>query len=386
MKTHLKIAIFCLLPMFLFACNGNTKAPVAPLYSFHQTLAVQTVWKISTGSGTQKEYLKLQPVLYKDRMYASSYSGQIAAVDVNTGRKLWKMRLKERFTSGIAVDDELIFVGTGNAEVLALSQKDGHLVWRVPVSNEVLATPNAAASSLLLVKSADDQLYAIDKKSGQLVWSYKEDAPQLILRGGQMPQISGNLVIVGFADGQVGVFHIDDGAMLWKHPIAIPQGTSVIDQMVDIDNSLVVSNNVIYVATYQGAISALALTTGETIWEHDISSYAGLAVDADKVYVTAGDSHVWAFNRRTGALVWKQDKLFGRGLTGPAVLGNVIVLGDSKGFVHWLSAKDGRFLARTQVDKYGILATPIVDKNAVYIYSNSGRFVEYNIHALHGLT
>src|SRR5262249_19121926 len=117
----------------------------------------------------------------------------------------------------------------------------------------------------------------------------------------------------------------------------------------------------------------------KSYWQQEISSYAGLAVDAQNVYVTDANSYIWAFNRRTGALVWKQDKLFGRGLTGRAVVGNVVVVGDSNGYVHWLSAADGNFIARTQLGKRGILSTAIVNGADVYIYNSSGELAKYRI-------
>jgi outer membrane protein assembly factor BamB len=86
---------------------------------------------------------------------------------------------------------------------------------------------------------------------------------------------------------------------------------------------------------------------------------------------------VYAFSRRGGKLLWKQDKLLHRGVTGPAVLGNVVIVADAKGYVHFLSANDGRFLARTYPDGNGVLSSPVAAGNGVYVYTNSGRLVKY---------
>jgi outer membrane protein assembly factor BamB len=114
-------------------------------------------------------------------------------------------------------------------------------------------------------------------------------------------------------------------------------------------------------------------------WQHDLSSYAGLAVSGDKVYVTDADSHVFAFNRATGKVIWEQADLFGRHLTGPTVVGDYVVVADAKGYVHWLSAQDGHFAARTFVDSKGVIANPVVDGSSIYVYGNSGRLVKYGI-------
>jgi outer membrane protein assembly factor BamB len=91
-----------------------------------------------------------------------------------------------------------------------------------------------------------------------------------------------------------------------------------------------------------------------------MSSYAGLAVDESNVYVTDDQGQVWALDRFNGNSVWKQDKLRGRAVTGPAVYGSSVVVGDFQGYLHWLSKDDGRFLARLRADSAGILTPGVV--------------------------
>jgi outer membrane protein assembly factor BamB len=86
--------------------------------------------------------------------------------------------------------------------------------------------------------------------------------------------------VVGFANGNLAKLTLQDGSMLWQQIITIPEGSFAIQRMVDIDADPVVFNNRVYVATYQGKIAALDLTTGKIYWTHDISSFTGLTVDS----------------------------------------------------------------------------------------------------------
>jgi len=374
----IKILGLCVLVVILAACHRKSTDPMAPLTSFNQTLQVQALWSTSVGSGVKKEYLHNTPAIVGNVAYVPDYSGRVTAVDTNTGRRIWVNNTKTRITTGASADNGQIYVGTKDAEILALNTANGKIMWRTPVSNEVLATPNARGS-YVIVKSSDDNLYALDKQTGKPVWNYKEPTPALSLRGAHSPQVVGNLVVVGFANGQLGVFNINDGTSLWKRSVALPQGMSVVEQMVDINGSMAVTDSTIYVATYQGVISAINLRTGQSLWEHDISSYAGVAVDANNVYVTDSSSHVLAFNRHNGALVWQNDKLNGRNLTEPAIVGNTVVVADGKGYVHWLSAVDGHFIARTKTGGAPILAAPIAIGSDVYVYTSKAQLVKYRV-------
>lgn len=376
MTKTLKYLAILFIILSMAACSKKNAPFVAPLVQFEPTVGVNTVWTTSVGGGNQKEYLKLTPTLYGGQIYTATYNGQISIVDAQTGKRVWHKSLKDPISSGISADNAMLYVGTRKGEVIAVNRQDGRVVWRTPVSNEVLATPNAV-NGMVLVKTIDDHVYALNKQNGQVIWSYHQPAPEMILRGGTSPQVQGGVAAVGFADGTAAAFNSQQGDLLWINMVARPSGISVVEQMVDVVNAMVVSDGVVYVASYQGAIAAIGLHSGEIFWEQKISSYAGLALDAHHVYASDASGHVSAFNRRNGHLLWKQDRMTGRGITGPAVLGDTVVVADKEGFVHWMSTANGQFVARTRPDGSGIIANPVSDGSAVYIYTNSGRLVKY---------
>ncbi len=376
---QLKLLPIILLMFTLSSCalfHRSPPPPMAALTTFTPTLTVKQAWSTRVGDSLKKQYLTLTPIVVDNVIYTADYTGRLTATNASNGRRIWQVNTKQPLTTGLAAGNGMLFVGTGSGQILAYALNNGAFIWNAPLSSEVLATPTVAGNKLL-VKSEDDHLYALNIQNGQTLWSYTEQTPDLILREGNSPQVSGNNVVVGFADGQLGVFSLETGNILWKRPIANPQGVTTVERMIDIDNTIMVQGNVIYVATYQGIIAALNITTGNIIWQHDISSYAGLVLQNNAVYVVDANSHVWAFDQRTGNILWKQDNLFGRYLTGPTLMGNAIVVGDAEGFVHWLSLQDGHFEARAAVDKSGIVARPVVVGNTVYIYSNDGRLVRF---------
>jgi outer membrane protein assembly factor BamB len=91
-------------------------------------------------------------------------------------------------------------------------------------------------------------------------------------------------------------------------------------------------------------------------------------------------SQVWAFDKSSGSDMWKNDKLRYRWLTGPAVQGNYVVVGDMYGYVHWLQTGDGALAARERLSrKVAIRAQPVVAGDVVYVEDVEGHIGAYRL-------
>ena len=114
------------------------------------------------------------------------------------------------------------------------------------------------------------------------------------------------------------------------------------------------------------------LSNGSLAWAREISSAAGMAMDSHNVYVTDDKGAVHAYERTRGTSVWKQDKLFLRQLTAPAVQRGLVAVGDVQGQVHFLNREDGSFAARYSTDGTPILAAPQVYANGWLVQTSGG--------------
>jgi outer membrane protein assembly factor BamB len=373
----LAITAYCIV---LTACAGffdkdNTPTPT-PLTPITADIKTKLIWRSGVNFGIGSDYLKMLPAVGEQGVFTASREGVVTASAKNTGRTLWHQSINAALTAGVTADSDKIFLCSRDGKIFALSQTDGKLLWQTNVPSEVLAPP-AAADNIILVKTIDGQLTALSETDGRVLWHFQQTEPTLILRGGSAPKVSQNDVVVGFANGNLAKLTLHDGSLLWQQTIAIPQGSFAIERMVDIDADPVIFNNRVYVATYQGKIVALELRSGKTIWSHDISSYTGLTVDKQRVYVSDATSQLWAFDADTGTVDWRQTQLTARNITGPAALGNYIVVADEEGYLHWINKQDGHFAARDRVPGFGVLAAPVVSDNVVYVLTKDGRLAAY---------
>jgi outer membrane protein assembly factor BamB len=376
MKLQAKLLALALTAL-LAGCMSDDKEVerVAPLASFQPTMKVAVAWTApKAGRGTKGQYLRLQHEVANGNVYTASYQGTVIAADANTGQNKWQADIKEHITSGVAAQGNLAVVGTSNGIVVALNAHNGAQLWRAQASSEIIATP-AIAGDKVLIKTESGDIQAFDRNTGNSRWSYHLSPPDLMLRGASAPVVVGNRVLAGFSDGQLISLSLADGRLQWTRQIAVPHGASAVERLVDIGSEPVVRDGTVYVVTYQGKLAAINLESGNLMWQHDISSRAGLAVDASAVYVADDSSHVWALDRQSGRVLWHSDKLEGRGLTQPVIQSGALAVGDSKGYIHWLSLRDGQFLARHSVDSKRLLATPQLYRGNLIVLSTGGRLV-----------
>jgi outer membrane protein assembly factor BamB len=271
-----------------------------------------------------------------------------------------------------------VLVGTSDAEVLALSAVDGTLLWTAEVSSEVLSVPKTDLDKVI-VQTADGNVAALDAADGHQLWIHDRSIPVLTLRGTSTPAVQHGLVVVGYANGKLAALSVEKGFDVWETSITIPQGSSEIDRMVDIDGDPIIVGGAVYVTTYQGRVAVVDVQNGNPGWTRDMSSNAGLGVDFSQVYVTDDQSHVWALSRSTGASEWKVEALGNRGLTAPEPFEDYILVGDVEGYVHLLSRYDGHIAARVKVDGKGINSKPLASNGVFYVYGNSGKLAAYTL-------
>ncbi len=381
MKRLYIIPLLCLLALSGCSWINKSKAKELPPIQVAPQIQVQPLWSKTVGDGTNKQYLLLTPSQSGQHLFVDDAKGHIIALDANTGHILWKTKLKHPLTTGPRAAANKIFVGTGDANVVALDDATGKVLWQTRVPNQVLARPGYAAGRLF-VKTIDGQILALDADTGKEIWAYGESLPTLILRGGSSPVGAGSKVVVGFANGKLTVLNLNDGLQLWERSIARPEGLSAIQQMIDIDADPIVLDGIIYVATYQGNLQALRLDTGDLVWEHKMSTYGAMAHNDKNLFVTDSSGHLWAFDLHSGLVLWRQNRLADRQITGPALVGNELVVGDDKGNLYWVSQSDGRLMAKQVAqNKIPFYSQPVGLGKEVVAINSKGKVFAYAVPA-----
>lgn len=361
-----------ILASVLLGCSGaDTTEPPSPLVDFEPEAEFVKLWSTDTGSGADKYLFKLKPFLDGDILYVADHEGLLTAIGRADGRKLWQVETGLAVSAGVGGGNGMLILGSSNGEIVAFNQKDGSEAWRAKLSSVTLSVP-AVDMGAVVARTVDGSLEAFAATTGAKLWSYKYSVPALSLHGTSSPVVVAGAVLSGMDNGRLSALALRDGRLLWETPVAIPSGRSELSRMVDVDMPVLVDRGLLYAGSYQGRIVALSLDGGQIVWAANNSVYNAMSLDQDNLYVADENGHVWALERLVGATVWMQDKLHARPVSGTALLGSAVVVGDFEGYLHALDRTDGRFVARHRTGDAGINVPPLVADDVAYVLSRDG--------------
>ncbi|MFN4329420.1 MAG: PQQ-dependent methanol/ethanol family dehydrogenase [Limnobacter sp.] len=145
-------------------------------------------WSFSFG-GEKQRGQESQPVIHNGKMFVTASYSRIYALNAQTGEKLWKYehRLPEGImpccdvvNRGAALYDNLVIFSTLDAQLVALDQDSGKVVWKEKIDDYAAGYSNTAApiiaNGLVLTGVSGGEFGVVgrvearDAKTGQLVW------------------------------------------------------------------------------------------------------------------------------------------------------------------------------------------------------------------------
>lgn len=368
-----KHAAVLTLAILAAGCSSNSKKelPPAELTKFTEEVVLQKQWSRSIGDGQGDTWNMLVPAIENDRIYASDVTGVVMSLNRMNGDVVWKKDLEKPISGAVGVGYGMVLLGTLKGEVIALDSSTGEQKWTARVTSEVLAPP-ATNGDIVVVQTQDDRVIGLDAATGDRRWIYDSTPAVLTLRGTGAPIVTNRLAVAGLSSGKVIALDTSNGVPVWEQRVAVPQGRSELERVVDIDGGLLLSGGTLYVATYQGRVAGLDLESGRVLWQRDASSYTGVAQGFGNVYVSEASGTVEGIDERSSSALWSNDQLARRQLSAPEVFSSYVAVGDLEGYLHLLSQVDGRFVGRERIDSDGLRARPLVDGNMIYVYGNSG--------------
>lgn len=374
----LLLGVFMLSGCSLF--SKKTGNEPMELQDFQEQAQVRTLWSRGMGAGQSASFTRLAPFLDGDTLYVLGHKGELFAADPASGKVRWSRKLKEAMNAGVASERGMLLLASAGGEVIVLSNTDGRVLWRKQLNGEILSSPRTNGE-VVAVQAINGRLFVLDAATGEEKWFYDNPPPVLTLRGAPSPIVTDNAIYAGFSNGRLMAFDPDNGSILWEQRVALPQGRSELDRMVDIHSSPVLREGVIYVSTYQGKLSAVARGTGSALWSQDSSSSEAIAVTDTRIFVSQADGRLVARSLATGEVLWENSQLLRRRLSGPQVVGDYVAVSDYKGYLHVLDQQTGELVARKRVGRKPIHAPMLTDGERLYVYTNKGKLYALTLRA-----
>ncbi|MBS0611003.1 MAG: PQQ-dependent methanol/ethanol family dehydrogenase [Proteobacteria bacterium] len=169
------------------------------------------VWAMSFG-GEKQRGQESQPLIHNGKMFVTASYSRIFALDSKTGKKLWKYehRLPEGImpccdvvNRGAALYDNLVIFGTLDAQLVALNQDTGKVVWREKIDDyqagySYTAAPLVVDGMVITGNSGGEfgvvgRVDARDAKTGKLLWTRPTVEGHMGYKDGKENGITGTL-------------------------------------------------------------------------------------------------------------------------------------------------------------------------------------------------
>ena len=350
----------------------------AELVDIEETVKIRKLWSEGVGDGQGDGLYHLQPVIDGNVIYAAGADGTVKAIDRERGKVIWKTDLDTPLSGGVGLYGDALLLGSSDGFVIQLAAGDGTQRWSSRLQGEVLAPPQGDGR-VVVAQTYDGKLQGLDFDSGEKLWTYDSNVPVLTIRGTSTPILNNGSVYAGFANGRVMAFDAETGSVRWEVRVAISQGRSEIERIVDVDGTMALIGSELYAASYQGRLVAIDIASGRKVWQKDVSSFSGVSQGFGNVYVIDADGTISAYQRSGQGLRWQQAALAYRELSRPTPVSSYVAVTDFKGVLHLVSQVDGEFVGRTSVGGGGARADMLADGNRLYVFTNSGKLIAYEI-------
>ena len=363
-----------------FGSEGEDATAPVQLERIDSKVSLKKRWSSKIGDGQGDGFYKITPTLIDGVIYVASSDGEVAAINAANGARLWRVELERPLSGGVGYHNRSLYLGGADGSVLQLSAEDGAVEWEAAVSGEVLAAP-VVSDDWVIVQTYDGKLLGFRSGAEEPSWTFTSDVPVLTLRGTSAPILVGGNAIAGFGDGKVVAVDVDSGNISWEARIGVPQGSSEIDRIVDVDGAMTQQGIELFVASYQGRLAALDSRTGRKLWQQNVSSVTGTNVGCGHVAVADVDGTLSAFLRTGQGVRWQNIELGYRELSRPTPVSSYVATVDFEGYLHLLSQVDGQIVGRSKIGGDAARADMIADSGRLIIYADNGQLLAYELEA-----
>ncbi len=371
-----KYKITCALTVLTLAlagCAGKTnKVPEVkpnPLPKLTQAKTLVPVFSTSVASTDAADPLRLRLDADNGVVFAIDPKGEVSAFKGK--QRLWQKKVsKDNLSSGVEAAEGLVVVGNQKGQLFALDQQTGEQKWTAQLTGALLA-PSLIHVGRVISVSNDGTVYAHEIATGAQVWTYNLPNVQFSLRGMAAPvALDARNVLIASSNAYIYALDALSGVPKLQRRVAVSDGRSDIQRLVDIDGEPVVAGQFVVTTSYQGQVTVLDLASQQVVWSEDASSIQRPEVVGNGVFVAQTDGKIKAFEITSGQPLWENDQLLNRKLSNPVMLGTDLVVGDLDGVLHLIDPRTGQITGRSKTS--GEVRSLRVIDNQLYVSTRKG--------------
>lgn len=347
-------------------------------------------WRIGAGEGSGEiKRIVASPVAKDGRIFVIDSAQKVTAFDINSGKRIWDNQLKasnphwDEFSvgGGLAIAGDKLIVASGFAYVTALNLSDGKQAWLRRLESPLSSSP-AVLGNRAYLTSTNNDFYTIDTDTGEILWSDQALSETARVLSSPSPAVNQDILAVGYSSGELIAYLPANGRRLWTDTLTSTGRYTPLSVINDIAGKPTIQDNVVYVASHSGILTAIDARSGTRLWSRTFGSRQGPVIGGDFLFVVGTNSKVVAVNKIDGKIAWIRDlPEFKDGnkeqrivWTGPLLASDKLVIASSEGDVIALSPQNGETLNDLKIGQ-PIFIEPIAAHGKIFVLTDSGTLV-----------
>ena len=274
-------------------------------------LPLEERWDVEIGSGGD-EFVELAvPVVGAGHVFAVSASGEVSAIEIETGKLSWRVSIEDfeddvipGIAGGLAISGSAVFVHGGGHNLAALSVEDGSVIWSQRFQLPLRGGPTVYAKKALAVTDIDANLFMLRIDNGSVLWDRAGLPSGTIVYGAPSPAIYDNQIAVAAHGGELSLLDADNGDVIWSDNLATFNPRTPLQGLGDIRAHPVHDGGLVFAVSQSGRTAAFAVRSGLLLWELPIGGIEMPWVAGDSVFIVTLDGRLYAIRRNDGAIRW----------------------------------------------------------------------------------
>ena len=274
-------------------------------------LPLEERWDVEIGTGGD-EFVELAvPVVGAGHVFAVSASGEVSAIEIETGNLSWRVSIEDfeddvipGIAGGLAISGSTVFVHGGGHNLAALSVEDGSVIWSQRFQLPLRGGPTVYAKKALAVTDIDANLFMLRIDNGSVLWDRAGLPSGTIVYGAPSPAIYDNQIAVAAHGGELSLLDADNGDVIWSDNLATFNPRTPLQGLGDIRAHPVHDGGLVFAVSQSGRTAAFAVRSGLLLWELTIGGIEMPWVAGDSVFIVTLDGRLYAIRRNDGAIRW----------------------------------------------------------------------------------
>lgn len=307
------------------------------------------------------------PIFKEGMLFQGNLKGEMTAYSANWGRVIWSHQEDSAINSKPVFFENNLIYGSQNGRLYSRDFKTGKLNYAIDLGSPIESWPSISEGRLF-IHLRGHRVTTLDAATGKVLWSYKRAVTfASTLQRVSRPYISNNRVYVGFADGYLVAFNVQDGSIFWE--TQVQKGRKFVD--IDVEPRAI--GNYIVAGSPSGKLKYINTQNGIILKSLDVSPGHTPIYWNSNILVGGQDGSIFIYDRKAQLL--KKKNISTESILAAEKWGDDLVISCEDGYLYRLngadlSVKSKFFLGTENSVVFGHFAT---FKNLLGVYSSRNR-------------